>query len=130
MNRKRLTKTGSGSFRRVLRVRMDSAFQLNEMIFSAQDLKRVYQCPTQFSFFFSSKKCYIAKYALSFPSGLDGKEYSCNAGNPGSIPRSGGSPGEGHGYPLQYSCLENSMDRGAWRAIVHWVTKSRTQLRE
>ena len=47
----------------------------------------------------------------------DAKESSCNAGDPGSIPGSGRSPGEGNDYPLQYSCLENSMDRGAWQAI-------------
>ena len=46
-----------------------------------------------------------------------------NAGDLGSIPGSGRSPGEGNGNPLQYSCLENPMDRGAWRATVHWVTK-------
>ena len=46
----------------------------------------------------------------------------------GLIPGSGGSPGEGNGYPLQYSCLENSMDRGAWRATVHGVSKSWTEL--
>ena len=51
------------------------------------------------------------------------KESACNAGDPGSIPRSGRSPGEGNGNPLQDSCLENSMDRGAWRAIVHEVTR-------
>ena len=47
----------------------------------------------------------------------------------GSIPGSGRSPGEGNGYPLQYSCLENPMDRVAWRAIVHRVAKSQTQLK-
>ena len=46
----------------------------------------------------------------------------------GSIPGSGRSPGEGNGYPLQYSCLENPKDRGAWRATVHGVTKSQTEL--
>ena len=46
----------------------------------------------------------------------------------GSIPVSGGSPGEGHGDPLQYSCLENSMDRGIWQAIVHEVTESQIRL--
>ena len=46
-----------------------------------------------------------------------------------SIPESGRSPGEGNGYPLQYSCLENSMDRGAWRVTVHKVAKSRTRLK-
>ena len=51
---------------------------------------------------------------------------ACNAGDPGSIPRSGRSPGEGNGNPLQYPCLENPMDGGPWWAIVHGVTKSRT----
>ena len=65
---------------------------------------------------------------LGFPGGSEGKESACSAGDPGSIPGSGRSPEEGIGYPLQYSCLENSMDRGAWRATVHGVAKSRTQL--
>ena len=58
----------------------------------------------------------------------DSKESACNAGDPSSIPRSERSSGEGHGNPLQYSCLENSMDRGAWRATVCGITKSRTRL--
>ena len=53
------------------------------------------------------------------------KASAYNAGNPGSIPGLGRSPGEGNGNPLQYSCLENSMDRGAWQAAVHGVAKSR-----
>ena len=60
-----------------------------------------------------------------------GKEFACNAGDMGDaglIPGSGRSPGEGNGSPLQYSCLENPMDRGAWWAAVHGVTKSRTRL--
>ena len=60
---------------------------------------------------------------LGFPCGTAGKEFACNMGDPGSIPGLGRSPGEGKGYPLRYSGLENSMDY-----IVHWVTKSRTQL--
>ena len=52
------------------------------------------------------------------PGGLDGKESAYNAGDPGSIPGLGRSPGEGNGYPLQYYCLENSMNRGAWQATV------------
>ena len=63
-----------------------------------------------------------------FPDGSDGKESTCNAGDPGSIRRSGRSPGEGNNHPLQYSGLKNSMDRGTWPAIFHWVTKSWTQL--
>ena len=63
------------------------------------------------------------------PDNSDGKESSCNAGDPGSIPGSGRFPGEGNSYPLQHSCLENSMDRRAWRAIVHGVAKSWTLLK-
>jgi len=60
-----------------------------------------------------------------FPGSSDGKESACNAGDLGLIPGSGRSPGEGNGYPLQYSCLEYSMDRGAWQATVHGVTRVR-----
>ena len=63
-----------------------------------------------------------------FLSGSDGKASACNVGDPGSIPGSGRSPREGNGNPLQYSCLENPMVRGAWEAIFHAVAKSRTQL--
>ena len=61
--------------------------------------------------------------SLGFLGGSDGKESACNAGDPSSIPGSGRSPGEGNGNSLQYSCLENSMDRGVWRATVHGVTE-------
>ena len=57
---------------------------------------------------------------------LNGKESACDAGNQGLIPGSGRSSGEGNGNPLQYSCLENSMDRGAWWATVHGIAQSRT----
>ena len=60
------------------------------------------------------------------PCGSVGKESACNAGDPGSIPGMGRSPGEGNGNPLQYSCLENPMDRGVWVTTVHGVTKSQT----
>ena len=56
------------------------------------------------------------------------KNLPANAGDAGSIPGSGRSPGEGNGNPLQYSCLENPMDRGAWWTPVHGVTRSQTQL--
>ena len=56
---------------------------------------------------------------MGFPSGSDGKDSACHAGDPGSNPELGRSPGEGNGNPLQDSCLENPMDREAWRAIVH-----------
>ena len=65
-------------------------------------------------------------YMWGFPGGLDGKESACNAEDPGLIPRLGRSPGEGNGYPLQYSCLENSMDGEAWWATIHGVSKSQT----
>ena len=58
------------------------------------------------------------------PGGSDSKESACNAGDLGSVPGLARSPGEGNGYPLQYSCLENPMDRGAWGATVHRVVKS------
>ena len=61
---------------------------------------------------------------MGFPSGSDGKESAHNVGDLGSI------PGEGNGNPLQYSCLENSMDRGPWWATVHGVAKSQTQLND
>ena len=63
-----------------------------------------------------------------FPGDSDGKESSCNAGDLGLIPGLGRSPGEGNGTPLQYSGLENSMDRGVWKAIVHGVAKRQTGL--
>ena len=65
---------------------------------------------------------------MGFPKGLGGQESACRAGDPGSIPGSGRCLEEGNGNPLQCSCLENPMDRGAWWATVHGVTKSLTQL--
>ena len=64
-----------------------------------------------------------------FAGGSDDKESVFDAGDLGSIPGSGTFPAEGNGNPLQYSCLENSMDKGAWWATVHGVTRSQTQLR-
>ena len=64
---------------------------------------------------------------LDFPSGSDGKESTCNAEDPGLIPGLGRSPGEGNGNPLQYSCLQNPMDRGVCRSAAHGVAKSWTQ---
>ena len=64
---------------------------------------------------------------LGFTGGSDGEESTCKAGDEGLIPGSGRSPGKGNGYSLQYSCLEKSMDRGAWWAVVHGVSKSRTR---
>ena len=67
-------------------------------------------------------------YILGFPGGSDGKESTCNAGLQGSVPGLGRAPGEGNGNPLQYSSLENPMDRGAWQAIVYGVAESQTWL--
>ena len=67
---------------------------------------------------------------MGFPGTSGSKESACSVGNPGSVPGLGRSPGEGHGNPLQYSCLESSIDLGAWWAAVHGVTKSRIWLRD
>ena len=65
---------------------------------------------------------------LGLPGGSDSKESVCSAEDPGLIPGLGRSPGEGNSNPPQYSCIENFMDGGAWRATVHGVAKSRTRL--
>ena len=62
-------------------------------------------------------------YRDGFPGGSDGKEPACNSGDPALISGLGRFPGEGNGYPLQYSCLENSMYKGAWWATVHGVAE-------
>ena len=67
-------------------------------------------------------------YDMGFPGGSGCKESACNAGDPGLVPGLGKSLGERNGSPLQYSCLENSMDREAWWATVHGVPKSQTRL--
>ena len=64
------------------------------------------------------------------PGGSDSKASACNVGDQGSVSRSGRSPGEGNGYPLKYSCLENSMARGAWWVTDHGIAKNQTQLTE
>ena len=68
-------------------------------------------------------------FCMGFPGGIDSKVSACNTGDPGSISGFGRSPGEGNGNPLQYSCLENSLDRGAWPATVHGFAESQTPLR-
>ena len=70
-----------------------------------------------------------SKQKEGFPGGSDGKESACNAGDWGLTPGLGRPPGEGNGNPLQDSCLENPVDKGAWQATVHGVAKSRTQLK-
>ena len=67
-------------------------------------------------------------FIWGFPSGSDGKESASSAGGMALIPGLGRFPEEGNGYPLQCSCLENSMDRGGWQARVHGVTKNQTLL--
>ena len=68
----------------------------------------------------------VSPVCLYFPGGSEGKSSVYNAGDLGSIPESGRSPGEGNGNPLQYSCLESPMDKGAWWAMVHGVAESDT----
>ena len=67
-------------------------------------------------------------FTQGFPNVLDGKESTCNAGDTCSIAQLGRAHGEGNGYPLQYSCLENIVDRGAWQATVHGFRENWTQL--
>ena len=66
----------------------------------------------------------LTDFLPGFLGGSDSRESACNPRDPGLISGSGRSPGEGNDNPFQHSCLENSMDRGAWWATVHWVTKS------
>ena len=66
------------------------------------------------------------KILRSFPGCSAGKESACNSGDPGLVPGLGRSPGKENNNPLQYSCLENPVDRGVWQATAHGVTKSRT----
>ena len=77
---------------------------------------------------FSIFPCFTPRQPRGFPGGSDGKEFACNAGDPGSIPGLGRSPGEGNSNPLQYSCLENPIDSGAWQTTVHGVAKSQIRL--
>ena len=70
----------------------------------------------------------LGLFVCFYPGDSDGKVSACNMGDPGSFSGRGRSPGEGNGNPLQYSCLKNSMDRGALQATVHGVAKSRTRL--
>ena len=78
--------------------------------------------PNQFLIYF------IIFVIVGFPHSSVGQESACNAGDPGLIPMSGRSPGEGNGYQLQYSCLGNSMDKGTWQATVHGVARARQDL--
>ena len=90
------------------------------------------QCSQKFFQLYKSHQCtnHFRRFECLFPGGSQVKVSACNAGDLGLIPGSGRSPGEGNGTPLQYSCLENPMDRGAWWATVHGVAKSQTRLRD
>ena len=74
----------------------------------------------------SLKRLYSLSVKEGFPGGSDGKESACNVKDLSSFPGLGRSPGEGNSYPLQYSCLKKSMDRGAWQAIVNEITRVNT----
>ena len=80
-------------------------------------------------FFFYSLQIVFLFFSFGCSGSSAGKESACNAGDPSSVPGSGRSPGEEKGYPLQYSCLENSTDREAWQAPVHRVAKIPTWTR-
>ena len=92
-----------------------------------QDTKLIVQKSVAFLHTNNKKRAKLRK-PPKLPCGSDGKVSVYNAGDPGSIPGSGRSPGEGNGNPLQYYCLENPMVRGAWQATVHGVAKSQTRL--
>ena len=80
------------------------------------------------SIIFCNNTLYLSYLTEGFPGGSYGKESACIAEDSSSIPESGRSPGEGNGYPLQYFCLENSMDRRTWWSIVNGAAKTPTQL--
>ena len=90
----------------------------------ALETDQVYEDRTLHSYY----PIYGLLWHLDFPGGSEVKMSACNAGDLSSVPGLERSPGEGNGNPLQYSCLENPMDVGAWWATVHGVTKSQTQL--
>ena len=93
-----------------------------------KELFTIYNIRAPNNFFAILNALLLMYHCWGFPGGSEGKASACNEGDLGSIPGSRRSPGEGNGNPLQYSCLENPMGRGAWRATVHGVAKSRTRL--
>ena len=108
-----------------------SATQPNKYTFKSENPHPQFVGRVFFFFFLlPSSKAYDTLIPLSliegFPGGSDGKESACNAGDPGSIFGWGRSPGKRNGYPLQYSCLGNPMNRGVWQATGHGVAKSQT----
>ena len=94
-------------------------------VFSNESVLRI-RWPKYWSFSFSispsSEYLALISFRMGFPGSSPGKESACNAGDPSSVPELGRSPGEINSYPLQYSCLENSMDRGAWQVTIHGIT--------
>ena len=96
-----------------------STFSLYEFDYS--------RCPYKWNNTILAPLC-LAYFTCGFPGGSDSKESACNAGDPGSIPGLGRIPGEVNDNPVQYSCLENSMDREAWWTAVHGFPKSWTRL--
>ena len=99
-----------------------------ERVLRIEEVYENQECSTQHK----SKLNQLTTYSsiLVFLVGSGGKEYACNAGDLHAIPGLGRSPGEGNGYPLQYSCPGNPLDREAWLATVHEVAKSQTSLSE
>ena len=95
----------------------------HELWLQVQKITCTFSDPNRFLVFY-----YIIPLNVGFPGGSEGKASAHNGGDPCSTPGSRRSPGEGNGNPLQYSCLKNSMDRGAWWATVLRITKSRTWL--
>ena len=96
------------------------------MLYDADIIICQLHCNQIFNYAFLNLLSFIDSYCFGvFPGGLDSKRI-CYEGDPGSIPGSGRSPGEGSGNPLQYSCLEDPMGKGAWQTTVHGVTKNQT----
>ena len=98
--------------------------------FGVKDTLRFLSSGGLLSWAYSSYIWDLVISSVRFLGGSDGKESARSAGNPGLISGLGRSPGEGNGYPLQYSCLENSMDRGAWKTTAHGISKSQAWLRD
>ena len=106
---------------------IDVSSSQNYVIYWLHDFEKLYLALCV-SFFFNCKirVIVLASEFLGFPRGTNDEESACNARDPGLIPRLGRSSGVRNGNPLQYSCLENLMDKGAWQAKVLRVTKSQT----
>ena len=95
---------------------------------NSPDLPKLRIFAASFCYLVCIQSFLLSDYWQGFPGGLMGKESACSVGEPCSIPGLGRCPGKGNGKPLQYSCLENPVDGGAWLATVHGVAKSRARL--